>query len=371
MKYNTKILGNYIQQTDLRNDNKLINLLLGVSIDKKFIPSIANTIGTDFSNYKIVRKNEFAYGPVTSRNGDKISIALLTDYNECIISSSYITFKIIDSNEIDAEYLMLLFSNSEFDRYARYNSWGSAREVFSWNDLCNTKINLPDIDIQRKIVKLYKYICNEIDILSYSCQELEKIALCKFKYELLNNKCHSFKLENLGEIITGKTPSMNVKKYYNNEEIPFIKTPDMHNNVFITKYESYLSKIGAESQKNKYLPEHTVIMSCIGSAGEISLTSEVSQTNQQINAIVSEYPYFVYCLLKKEKDKILVLGEGSTTMVNINKTDFSNYIVEIPDKDIISDIKKKKKKIFIPILEITKTKQKFIQIQQKIIDELW
>ena len=119
MKYNTKILGNYIQQTDLRNDNKLINLLLGVSIDKKFIPSIANTIGTDFSNYKIVRKNEFAYGPVTSRNGDKISIALLTDYNECIISSSYITFKIIDSNEIDAEYLMLLFSNSEFDRYAR------------------------------------------------------------------------------------------------------------------------------------------------------------------------------------------------------------------------------------------------------------
>ena len=90
MKSNFVRLGDYIEQTDIRNTDLSVDLLLGVSIEKKFIPSIANTIGTDFSNYKVIKKNQFAYGPVTSRNGDKISIALLNDTEKCIISSSYI-----------------------------------------------------------------------------------------------------------------------------------------------------------------------------------------------------------------------------------------------------------------------------------------
>ena len=166
MESNLKRIGDYIEQTDIRNENLSVNTLLGVSIEKKFIPSIANTVGTDFTKYKVVEKGQFAYGPVTSRNGDKLSIALLKDYDKCIISSSYIPFRITKPNELNAEYLMLIFSNPEFDRYARYNSWGSAREIFSWEELCDTKISIPDIKEQEKIVREYNTITKRIDILN-------------------------------------------------------------------------------------------------------------------------------------------------------------------------------------------------------------
>lgn len=123
MLANYKSLGNFIREVDERNKKLQINNLLGVSIEKKFIPSIANIVGTDLSNYKIVRKNQFAYGPVTSRNGDKISIALLQE-NEAIISVAYTVFEITNLEELLPEYLNLVFQNNEFDRYARYNSWG-------------------------------------------------------------------------------------------------------------------------------------------------------------------------------------------------------------------------------------------------------
>lgn len=163
MKSNYEQLGQYIQQVDIRNKALSITKLLGVSIEKNFIFSIANTIGTDLSNYKIVKSGQFAYGPVTSRNGEKISIAYLND-DDCIISSSYTVFEIIRKEELDAEYLMLWFSRPEFDRYARYKSHGSVREIFDWNELCSIEIPVPAIEKQRNIVKKYKIITERIDL---------------------------------------------------------------------------------------------------------------------------------------------------------------------------------------------------------------
>ena len=161
MKSNYKRLGDYIQQVDVRNKDEKVTRLLGVSIDKKFIESIANTIGTDMSTYKIVKHGQFAYGPVTSRNGDKVSIALLTE-EECIISSSYTVFKITDTKKLLPEYLNLWFKRPEFDRYARFHSHGSAREIFDWEEMCNVELPVPSLDRQQKIVEAYKIIENRI-----------------------------------------------------------------------------------------------------------------------------------------------------------------------------------------------------------------
>ena len=161
MEKGYKILGNYIRLVDERNKNLAVTKLLGVSISKKFIPSIANIVGTDLSNYKIVRTGQFAYGPVTSRNGEKISIAYL-DEEDCIISSSYTVFEVGNKEELDPEYLMLWFSRPEFDRYARYKSHGSVREIFDWNELCMVELPVPDIEKQRKIVKAYKTLTDRI-----------------------------------------------------------------------------------------------------------------------------------------------------------------------------------------------------------------
>ena len=175
-----KILGNYIRLVDERNRDLAVTKLLGVSISKKFIPSIANIVGTDLSNYKIVRTGQFAYGPVTSRNGEKISIAYL-DEEDCIISSSYTVFEVGNKEELDPEYLMLWFSRPEFDRYARYKSHGSVREIFDWNELCMVELPVPDIEKQRRIVKAYKTITDRIDLKQKINDNLEATASAMFK----------------------------------------------------------------------------------------------------------------------------------------------------------------------------------------------
>lgn len=163
MKEGYRLLGDFIQPVDERNRNLRVDYLLGVSISKQFIPSIANIVGTDLSNYKIVRTGQFAYGPVTSRNGEKISIALLRD-KDCIISSSYTVFEVVNKNELDSEYLMLWFSRPEFDRYARYMSHGSVREIFDWDELCKVELPVPSIDKQRSIVRAYQNITERIEL---------------------------------------------------------------------------------------------------------------------------------------------------------------------------------------------------------------
>lgn len=162
MKSNYKQLGQFIRQVDVRNTEEKEENLLGVSVQKQFIPSIANTVGTDFSKYKVVKKGQFTYIPDTSRRGDKIGIALLEDYEEGLVSNVYTVFEVIDSKELIPEYLMLWFSRPEFDRYARYKSHGSVREIFDWNELCMVELPVPEIEEQKKIVKAYQTITDRI-----------------------------------------------------------------------------------------------------------------------------------------------------------------------------------------------------------------
>jgi type I restriction enzyme, S subunit len=181
MQKNYKQLGKYIQPVVGRNNDLGDLPLVGLSIQKKFIPSIANTIGTDMSTYRIIEKNQFAYGPVTSRNGDKITIALFNDYEKALISQAYIPFEVKDKNELDPEYLMMWFRRPEFDRYARFKSHGSAREIFDWEEMCNTLLPVPHPDKQREIVKEYNVIQNRIALNQQLIQKLEETAQAVYK----------------------------------------------------------------------------------------------------------------------------------------------------------------------------------------------
>jgi|GEM_PF-522517 len=180
MRSTYKKLGPYIQEVVEKNSDLLVELLLGVSVSKEFIPSIANTIGTDMSRYKIVREKQFAYGPVTSRNSDKISIALLTE-PECIISTSYTVFEIIDEDELLPEYLMMWFRRPEFDRYARFKSHGSVRELFGWEEMCDVELPIPSIEKQREIVKEYRTVVDRIRLNERLNEKLEETAQAIYK----------------------------------------------------------------------------------------------------------------------------------------------------------------------------------------------
>lgn len=162
MRSNYKQLGQYIRQVDVRNVDGKEENLLGVSVQKQFIPSIANTVGTDFSKYKVVKKGQFTYIPDTSRRGDKIGIALLEDYEEGLVSNVYTVFEVIDENQLMPEYLMMWFKRPEFDRYARFKSHGSVREVMDWDEMCKVELPVPPIEKQRSIVKAYQTITDRI-----------------------------------------------------------------------------------------------------------------------------------------------------------------------------------------------------------------
>lgn len=171
-----KRLGNYIREVDVRNRDLAVTNLLGVSISKEFIPSIANTIGTDMSSYKVVRPNQFAYGPVTSRNGDKVSIALFHGDGCAIISQAYTVFEVQDGETLMPEYLMMWFRRPEFDRYARFHSHGSAREIFDWDELCDVLLPVPSIERQRAMVAEYETLSRRIDLNRSMIAQLEATA---------------------------------------------------------------------------------------------------------------------------------------------------------------------------------------------------
>lgn len=207
MNANYKKLGDFIQPVDIRNSDLKVSHLLGVSVEKRFIESIANTIGTDFSKYKIVKKGQFTYIPDTSRRGDKIGIALLTDFDEGLVSNIYTVFEITDTTKLLPEYLMLWFSRPEFDRYARYKSHGSVREIFDWDEMCRVELPVPDLKEQEKIVHTYNAITKRIQLKQKINENLEKTVQTIYRkmfVEDADEKWETVKLEKVIEVRYGK-----------------------------------------------------------------------------------------------------------------------------------------------------------------------
>ena len=271
MEHKYKRLGDYIRQIDIRNKELAINKLLGVSISKKFIPSIANTVGTDLSNYKIVRTGQFAYGPVTSRNGDKISIAYLTE-SDCIISSSYTVFEVTKPSELNPEYLMLWFSRPEFDRYARFMSHGSVREMFDWEEFCRIEFPLPSIEEQNEIVKGYNTITNRIELKQKINDNLEATAQAIYRSWFID--CEPFELNNEGfpvgwvkttldKKLTISTQSVNPQKLkdeyvwhysipaYDDDHLPTLDIPSsiLSNKYLVPDNAILVSKLNPDSRR--------------------------------------------------------------------------------------------------------------------------
>ena len=176
-----KRLGPFIRPVNSRNTDSSDFPLLGVSIQKILLPSIANTVGTDMSTYKIINKRQFAYGPVTSRNGDKISVALLSQHETGLVSQAYTVFEIINHDELVPEYLMMWFMRPEFDRYARFKSHGSARETFDWDEMYNIELPIPSIEKQREVVAEYRTIVDRIKLNEQISQNLSAMATTIFK----------------------------------------------------------------------------------------------------------------------------------------------------------------------------------------------
>ncbi len=352
-KENYRRLGDYIREVDVRNRDFEVKELLGVSISKEFIPSIANTIGTDMSSYKVVEPLQFAYGPVTSRNGDKVSIALYTGKGKIIISQAYTVFEVKNQDELLPEYLMMWFRRPEFDRYARFKSHGSAREIFSWEEMCDVFLPIPPIEQQRKIVAEYEAVSRRIRLNEQMIARLEETAQALYHKMFVDgidkeNLPEGWRMGavcDFGNVITGKTPSSDYPEDFG-IDTPFITPGDFQNyNKFAIGSERRLSTIGIDRLKNKILTKGSVLVTCIGSdMGKVVVASEQCITNQQINSIIvkeefySDYLY--YCLLAMRVE-LKGMALGSSTMPLLNKSDFEKIQMIIPPDAYLYDFGKK------------------------------
>jgi type I restriction enzyme, S subunit len=176
MKSNYRKIGEHIQLVDERNKGLRVKQLLGLSISKQFIPSVANIIGTDMENYKIIRKNQFACSTMQVRRDKKMPVALLQEVNEAIISQAYPIFEVKDEHKLLPEYLMMWFTRSEFDREACFHAVGGVRGSLEWEDFENMALPIPHPDKQREIVKEYNVIQNRIALNQQLIQKLEETA---------------------------------------------------------------------------------------------------------------------------------------------------------------------------------------------------
>ncbi len=180
MKSSYKKLGPYIEPHSFLNEGMEIKELLGISNQKFFQKSHTNINGIDLSTYRIVRTNQFAFNRATTRNGEKISIALRQG-SDCIVSPSYRVFLVKDENELTSEYLLMWFKRPEFDRYVRFKSHGSAHEFFEYDQMCEVELPIPHIDKQKEIVREYNIIQDRIKLNEQLIQKLEETAQAIYK----------------------------------------------------------------------------------------------------------------------------------------------------------------------------------------------
>lgn len=358
MKSNYKQLGQFIRQVDVRNSEGKEENLLGVSVQKKFIPSIANTVGTDFKKYKVVKKGQFTYIPDTSRRGDKIGIALLEDYEEGLVSNVYTVFEIIDEKQLIPEYLMLWFSRPEFDRYARFKSHGSVREVMDWDEMCKVELPVPPYEKQKEIVDGYKAITERIALKQKINDNLVAVGTASIQKNVgrgaLINLTEAemdslifpedFKIKTVSEFCaetkSGSTPSRTNNEYWENGTISWVKSGEVHNNITL-QTEEYITSLGLSESSTKLLPKDTVLMAMYGvTAGEVGYLAIEATTNQAICGMIcrskAEAAYLYFSLIQSQA-AISRLSNGGA-QDNLSKNFIDNIKIVVPPSEFIEKL---------------------------------
>ena len=326
-------LGDYIEPTDVRNKALKFgeSSVKGISTSKAFIDTKADLNGVPLNNYKIINLGEFVYVADTSRRGEKIGLAYC-EKEPVIVSSIYTSFRVKDENKLNPRFLMMFFNRAEFDRYARFNSWGSARETFTWEDMCDIEFDLPPIEIQKKYVAIYEGLLENLKAYESKLEDL------KVMLEIVFDKIKKDNLVKLSELLSmaNKTNDNLIVGFDKlrgiNENCEFISTRDSVTAEQINKYK--IIKRG----------QYAINFMCLGNFGKFYL----AYNNIEENVLVSPActgmdlkkeidPYYLMAYLTRSEFQRRCVFEGAgNTRGGINFDDFSSISVPVQSKQIQS-----------------------------------
>lgn len=385
MKSNYRPIGKYIREVDERNRGLKVQLLLGLTISKRFIPSVANIIGADMENYKIIRRNQFACSTMQVRRDKKMPVALLKDYDEAIISQAYTVFEIIDEEKLLPEYLMMWFSRKEFDREACFYAIGGVRGSLEWEDFCNMKLPIPSSEKQREVVAEYNSIQSRIALNNSLIQKLEETAQAIYKhwfvaFEFPNEEGKPYKSsggamkfneelkmeipkgwqsEKLKRVCvkigSGSTPTGGKGSYFLSG-ISLIRSTNVFDFNFSFEDLAFISQQQADKLKNVEVCENDVLINITGvSVARCCIVPKTvlpARVNQHVMIIRPEkhsnLAHYLLCTLcsTESKNELLGISQSGSTREAITKTELEEFRIVLPKTPALETFEKCVGKIF-------------------------
>ena len=357
MKSNYRALSELIEKVDERNDDGAITELIGVSIDKCFIKSVANTNGTDLSKYKIIRKNEFAVSLMQVSRDSKIPVARLEDYEVAIMSPAYPIFRVKDTRKILPEYLDMWFKRPEFDREAAFIAVGGVRGSMPWEEFVKMKLPVPTIEKQLEIVNSYKAITERIALKQKINDNLEAQVEAIYNEMIANNSTNGT-MSTLGEISTIKTGKLNSEAAVINGIYPF----------FTCSQETYRTNTFSFDQEAVLLAGNNAsaiypLKIYCGKFDVYQRTYVISSNNRFVS---NKQLYFV---LKQQLNEFKGISSGTTTKFLTMKI-LTPIPVVIAPEDIATSFINITNKIFETIFQNQREIEHLRELQMIVLGEL-
>lgn len=358
MKSNYKALYELVERIDERNSDGSVTDLLGVSIDKCFIKSVANTNGTDLTKYKVIRKDDFAVSLMQVSRDSKIPVARLDEYDKAIMSPAYPIFRVKDKKVILPEYLDMWFKRPEFDREAAFIAVGGVRGSMPWEEFEKMQLPVPPIEEQLEIVASYKAITDRIalkrrindNLVAVGTTSIQKnigrgalINLTEAEMDRLTFP-EDFKVQTVSEFCaetkSGSTPSRTNNKYWENGTISWVKSGEVHNNITL-QTEEYITPLGLSESSTKLLPKDTVLMAMYGvTAGEVGYLAIEATTNQAICGMIcrskAEAAYLYFSLIQSQATISRLSNGGAQD--NLSKNFIDNIKIVVPPSEFIEKL---------------------------------
>ena len=392
MRLNYKPIGKYIREVDNRNAGLKVKQLLGLSISKQFIPSVANIIGTDMENYKIIRKNQFACSTMQVRRDKKMPVALLQEVDEAIISQAYPIFEVVDEKLLLPEYLMMWFTRTEFDREACFYAIGGVRGSLEWEDFLVMQLPIPSITKQKEIVAEYNTIQSRIYLNQQLIQKLEETAQAIYKnwfvdFEFPDENGKPYKsnggemvVSELGEIPKGwVVGTLKAIMNYSNSRIE-LKTLNL--NTYIST-ENMIQDRGGIIPANslpsalsitKFVVGEILISNIRPYFKKIWLAEFIGGCSNDILCISPKKGFsslFLFYILEQDMFfEYVMAGSKGTKMPRGDKNWIMNYSVVIPDTNILTGFTKTAKVVSEKSTAKKNEKKKLEELKSLLLSKL-
>ena len=344
-----KTIEELVTRVDERNNDGIVSELIGVSIDKCFIKSVANTNGTDLSKYKIIRKNDFAVSLMQVSRDGKIPVARLEEYEEAIMSPAYPIFRVKDKNVILPEYLEMWFKRPEFDREAAFIAVGGVRGSMPWEEFAKMKLPVPPIEKQRKIVNAYKIVTDRIALKQKINDNLANTEQLILYQAISKNQTIPLSLNEIAEFIDGDRG----KNYPTFDEFStsgfclFLNASNVTSSGFNFDSCMFVTEEKDKIMRNGHLLLNDIVFTSRGTLGNVALYDKnIKYKNVRINSGmliirpkgINLSPYFIYALLKSNymKSAIEQFRSGSA-QPQLPIKDLQNITFDIPESQNVLD----------------------------------